>query len=102
MSRGGGATQALSFYENMICGAVSRSIAQVATHPANTMKTLLQSNRGSADPITIKMLPKPEHTGMKMLTCTAGLPSIVHVYGTKLSLHFLLYTCTHGTSTSLE
>lgn len=36
-SRGGGvAAPALTFYENMICGAVSRSIAQVCTHPANT------------------------------------------------------------------
>ena len=26
---------ALTFHENMICGAVSRSIAQVCTHPAN-------------------------------------------------------------------
>jgi hypothetical protein len=77
MSRGGGATQALSFYENMICGAVSRSIAQVATHPANTMKTLLQSNRGSADPITIKMLAKPEN--MKMLTRGAGAQFIMSI-----------------------
>lgn len=36
LSRGGGTTPALSFHENMICGAVSRSIAQVCTHPANT------------------------------------------------------------------
>lgn len=36
LSRGGGTTPALSIHENMICGAVSRSIAQVCTHPANT------------------------------------------------------------------
>lgn len=36
LSRGGGTTPALSFHENMVCGAVSRSIAQVCTHPANT------------------------------------------------------------------
>lgn len=36
-SRGGGAmAPSLTFYENMFCGAVSRSIAQVCTHPANT------------------------------------------------------------------
>jgi hypothetical protein len=37
-SRGGAGAvvPSLTFYENMICGAVSRSIAQVCTHPANT------------------------------------------------------------------
>jgi len=34
--RGGLEVPALTFHENMICGAVSRSIAQVCTHPANT------------------------------------------------------------------
>eukprot|EP00592_Proboscia_alata_P018440 CAMPEP_0194419886 /NCGR_PEP_ID=MMETSP0176-20130528/19099_1 /TAXON_ID=216777 /ORGANISM="Proboscia alata, Strain PI-D3" /LENGTH=173 /DNA_ID=CAMNT_0039227131 /DNA_START=154 /DNA_END=672 /DNA_ORIENTATION=+ len=38
----------LAFWENMICGAVSRSIAQTLMHPANTMKTILQSNRRAA------------------------------------------------------
>jgi hypothetical protein len=76
-TRGGGGVQGLSFYENMICGAVSRSIAQVATHPANTMKTLLQSNRGSATPITIQALAKPEN--MKMLTRGAGAQFVMSI-----------------------
>jgi len=77
VSRGGGATPALTFFENMLCGAVSRSIAQVATHPANTMKTLLQSNRGSANPITIQTLAKPEN--LKMLTRGAGAQFILSI-----------------------
>jgi len=40
--------QELSFWENMVCGAVSRSVAQVAVHPFNTMKTILQANRRSS------------------------------------------------------
>jgi hypothetical protein len=35
----------LVFWENMVCGAISRSIAQTVMHPANTMKTILQSER---------------------------------------------------------
>ena len=35
----------LVFWENMVCGAISRSIAQTVMHPANTMKTILQSDR---------------------------------------------------------
>jgi len=38
-------TRPLSFYESMVCGAVSRSVAQTIMHPANTMKTILQSRR---------------------------------------------------------
>lgn len=34
----------LVFWENMICGAVSRSVAQTIMHPANTLKTLLQQS----------------------------------------------------------
>lgn len=34
----------LVFWENMVCGAVSRSVAQTVMHPANTMKTLLQQS----------------------------------------------------------
>ncbi len=32
------------FWENMVCGAISRSVAQTVMHPANTCKTLLQSS----------------------------------------------------------
>jgi solute carrier family 25 S-adenosylmethionine transporter 26 len=34
----------LVFWENMICGAISRSVAQTIMHPANTMKTILQNS----------------------------------------------------------
>ena len=34
----------LVFWENMVCGAISRSVAQTVMHPANTCKTLLQSS----------------------------------------------------------
>lgn len=71
------APPALTFHENMICGAVSRSIAQVCTHPANTMKTLLQSKRGSADPITIKSLAQGNN--LKMLTRGAGAQFIMSI-----------------------
>lgn len=43
-------TRPLLFWENMISGAVSRSIAQTVMHPANTMKTILQSSRGPNRP----------------------------------------------------
>jgi hypothetical protein len=33
----------LFFWENMVSGAISRSIAQTIMHPANTMKTVLQN-----------------------------------------------------------
>lgn len=36
----------LAFWENMICGAISRSVAQTVMHPANTMKTMLQNAQG--------------------------------------------------------
>lgn len=77
LNRGGGPTEVLSFYENMICGAVSRSIAQVATHPANTMKTLLQSNRGTGKKISIASLAKPQN--LKLLTRGAGAQFILSI-----------------------
>ncbi|GFH57368.1 hypothetical protein CTEN210_13844 [Chaetoceros tenuissimus] len=77
LSRGGGTTPALSFHENMICGAVSRSIAQVCTHPANTMKTLLQSNRGTGASISIKTLARPSN--LKMLTRGAGAQFVLSI-----------------------
>lgn len=38
-------TRPLVFWENMLCGAISRSVAQTVMHPANTMKTILQSSK---------------------------------------------------------
>lgn len=39
----------LKLWENMVCGAISRSVAQTMMHPANSMKTLLQQK--NAPPI---------------------------------------------------
>lgn len=77
-SRGGAATalRSLLFWESMVCGAVSRSIAQTVMHPANTMKTILQSSRGSTGP-TIASLMKPE--SFQRLTQGAGANFILSV-----------------------
>ena len=53
-------TRPLVFWENMVCGAISRSIAQTIMHPANTMKTILQSTRGPGRP-TIAALAHPRN-----------------------------------------
>lgn len=68
---------ALTFHENMICGAVSRSIAQVCTHPANVMKTLLQSNRNAGNVITLQSLAQPRN--LKMLSRGAGAQLILSI-----------------------
>ena len=46
----------LLLWENMVCGAISRSIAQTIMHPANTMKTLLQQS--NAPPLLSLVTPK--------------------------------------------
>lgn len=59
----------LLFWENMVSGAVSRSIAQTVMHPANTMKTIMQSSLGPTKPKMIDLMkPKMFHR----LTCGAG------------------------------
>jgi hypothetical protein len=64
------ASRPLLFWETMICGATSRSIAQTIMHPANTMKTILQNaRRGPAAP-TIVQLARPEN--FRRLTRGAG------------------------------
>ena len=82
-TRGGGdAASTLSphrplvFWENMVCGAISRSIAQTVMHPANTMKTILQSYRGSQRP-TITSLAQPKN--FRALTRGAGANFILSV-----------------------
>lgn len=79
-ARGGGKapTEAprLNFWENMICGAVSRSVAQTATHPANVMKTILQSNR-SSNRLTIREIAKVKN--LKMLSRGAGAQLILSI-----------------------
>lgn len=49
------ATRPLVFWETMVCGAISRSVAQTIMHPANTMKTILQRDRSS----TFQSLARP-------------------------------------------
>lgn len=77
VSRGGHATEVLNFYENMVCGAVSRSIAQTFTHPANTMKTMLQSNRMKDSSITLRSLARPKN--LKMLSRGAGAQVLLSI-----------------------
>lgn len=77
LARGGAAAVAaarrLCFWENMVCGAVSRSCAQTIMHPANTMKTLLQSDRGGGS--TIFTLIQPSN--WKVLSRGAGAQLIM-------------------------
>ncbi|KAL7545052.1 hypothetical protein ACHAWF_012365 [Thalassiosira exigua] len=72
VGRGGAAAAAaavvpdrrLHFWEAMVCGAISRSAAQTIMHPANTMKTILQSSRrapGKA-PLTVRSFAKWKHS----------------------------------------
>ena len=79
----------LKFWENMVCGAISRSIAQTVMHPANTMKTLLQSrsaSSGSANAqfgieagqqLSLKALARPRN--VRILTRGAGAQFILSV-----------------------
>jgi solute carrier family 25 S-adenosylmethionine transporter 26 len=60
----------------MVCGAISRSIAQTVMHPANTMKTILQSSRGVDRP-TVSQLMRPAM--FKGLTRGAGANFILSV-----------------------
>lgn len=80
-TRGGGkvlAKPTLNFWENMICGAVSRSVAQIVTHPANTMKTVLQSNRDiTANRVTLRQIAKVQN--FKMLSRGAGAQLVLSV-----------------------
>lgn len=81
----GGSTAAIAvarrlhFWENMICGAASRSIAQTIMHPANTMKTILQSQRGveASERLTVFGLAKPAN--VKLLTRGAGSQFLLSV-----------------------
>lgn len=63
----------LSFIETMICGAVSRSVAQTVMHPFNTMKTILQSQSSS----TLAHLLRP--TNWPMLMRGAGAQMLLSV-----------------------
>mmetsp|Transcript_30773 Transcript_30773/g.45528 ORF Transcript_30773/g.45528 Transcript_30773/m.45528 type:complete len:521 (+) Transcript_30773:133-1695(+) len=77
--QGGAASAALTarplvFWENMVCGAISRSVAQTVMHPANTMKTMLQS-RLQTETLTSLMSPKNFHR----LTVGAGANFVLSV-----------------------
>ena len=84
-TRGGGDAAAtllsphrpLVFWENMVCGAISRSIAQTVMHPANTMKTILQSYRGVSQRPTITSLAQPKN--FRALTRGAGANFLLSV-----------------------
>jgi len=76
-TRGGAVkVRPLVFWENMLCGAVSRTLAQTIMHPANTMKTILQSSRGVDRP-TLGQLMRPDQ--FRMLTRGAGANFILSV-----------------------
>lgn len=68
----------LTFYENMICGAISRSIAQTTMHPANTMKTILQSRTiAGQKQETVRRLARPKN--FKLLTRGAGAQLLLSI-----------------------
>jgi len=62
-------TRPLLFWESMVSGAVSRSIAQTTMHPANTMKTIMQSSLGPDKPKLFDLM-KPQM--FRRLTYGAG------------------------------
>jgi hypothetical protein len=76
-SGGGNAMRKLKFWESMVCGAISRSVAQTIMHPANTMKTMLQNSRGGAGGPTYATLLRPE--SFRRLTQGAGANFLLSV-----------------------
>ena len=85
VNRGGAAAaipadgRRLHFWEAMVCGAISRSAAQTIMHPANTMKTILQSSRSipGQTPLTVKSFTQWKHA--KHLTRGAGAQLILSI-----------------------
>ncbi|KAL3904293.1 MAG: hypothetical protein SGILL_010124, partial [Bacillariaceae sp.] len=63
----------LLFWESMVSGAVSRSVAQTLMHPANTMKTVLQSSRD----VSLRELCKPKM--FHRLTVGAGANFVLSI-----------------------
>ena len=77
VNKGGAiAARPLLFWENMISGAISRSVAQTAMHPANTMKTMMQSSRG-AEKVKLGQLMKPSM--FKTLSRGAGANFVLSI-----------------------
>ena len=80
--RGGGTVavaRRLHFWEAMICGAVSRSAAQTIMHPANTMKTILQSSRKIPGQKPLTVLSFTQWKYAKTLTRGAGAQLILSI-----------------------
>lgn len=78
VNRGGAVTSSdrrLHFWEAMVCGAISRSTAQTIMHPANTMKTILQSSRNGNPNLTVLSFTKWKYA--KRLTRGAGAQLIL-------------------------
>ncbi|KAL7522239.1 hypothetical protein ACHAWX_006939 [Stephanocyclus meneghinianus] len=69
----------LHFWEAMICGAISRSAAQTIMHPANTMKTILQSSRSvpGRTPLTVRSFARWENA--RQLTRGAGAQLLLSI-----------------------
>ena len=98
------AVRPLLFWESMVCGAVSRSIAQTVMHPANTMKTMLQSRSSSGGGIgaqfglaegqklNLGVLIRPKN--LKILTRGAGAQFVLSVpHG---AVNFAVLECVRG------
>jgi len=60
----------LTFWQSMLCGAVSRSVSQTLMHPANAMKTILQTSRMGGSDVTVTSLVRPSN--LRRLTNGAG------------------------------
>ena len=69
----------LQFWEAMICGAVSRSAAQTIMHPANTMKTILQSSRKVPGQKPLNVLSFTQWKYARTLTRGAGAQLILSI-----------------------
>ena len=67
-------TRNLVFWENMIAGAISRSVAQTLMHPANTMKTIFQNAR-----TPMKMVDFMTPSGFRRLSVGAGANFVLSV-----------------------
>lgn len=70
----------LHFWEAMICGAVSRAAAQTIMHPANTMKTILQSSRkvpGQDAPLSVLSFTQWKHA--RQLTRGVGAQLVLSI-----------------------
>jgi hypothetical protein len=63
----------LFFWENMVSGAVSRSVAQTIMHPANCMKTMLQNTND----VSFRQLCQPQM--FRRLTVGAGANFILSI-----------------------